>query len=272
MAPVDLENIIETFAANTALLKELQSRLINTEVKINFLLAREVPLTASLIPENGDQKWGSRTYAQHGDDIIALALLDNLGIAKPSYIDIGAHHPFNISNTALMYSLGGRGVNVEPNPVLFEAFPVQRPQDVNLNIGVSDEAGRLTFHCFDERSGLNTFSPERAKWVEENTAFRVRKTFEVEVQTVAQILDTHCAGKAPDFMSLDVEGLDARILASMDFERHRPAVICVEMNSAADSKGVSDNLMRHGYRLAFRSVVNLFFVDTRRERLTRGGL
>ncbi len=66
-----------------------------------------------------DQRFGGVTHAQHGDDIIIRAVFDNLGIDNPSYLDIGAHHPTNISNTKLFYDAGSRGINVEANPNLF---------------------------------------------------------------------------------------------------------------------------------------------------------
>jgi hypothetical protein len=62
-----------------------------------------------------DQWFGGRTYAQHGDDLAVLNIFKRLGIERPSYLDVGAYHPFDLSNTALLYERGSRGINVEPN-------------------------------------------------------------------------------------------------------------------------------------------------------------
>jgi hypothetical protein len=80
-----------------------------------------------------DQWFGGRTYAQHGDDLAVLNIFKRLGIERPSYLDVGAYHPFDLSNTALLYERGSRGINVEPNEALFGA--------------VSSRRGRMTSTC-----------------------------------------------------------------------------------------------------------------------------
>ncbi len=83
-----------------------------------------------------DQAFGHISYSQHGEDLFLLNIFRLIGIETPSYLDLGAHHPWHISNTALMYHRGSRGVNVEANPILFEAFLTERPLDKNVNMGV----------------------------------------------------------------------------------------------------------------------------------------
>jgi hypothetical protein len=38
-------------------------------------------------------------------DVIVKFIFDCIGISKPTYLDVGAHHPY-ISNTALFYESG----------------------------------------------------------------------------------------------------------------------------------------------------------------------
>ena len=61
----------------------------------------------------------------------ALSAMD---VHNPTYIDIGAYHPYYLSNTAHFYQAGCRGINIEPNPLLFRAFGKHRPHDINLTI------------------------------------------------------------------------------------------------------------------------------------------
>jgi hypothetical protein len=61
------------------------------------------------------------------------------------YVDIGAYHPFQYSNTQLFYSRGWRGINIEPNPDQFVFFPQYRPQDTNLNLAVGNAGEALTY-------------------------------------------------------------------------------------------------------------------------------
>lgn len=74
-----------------------------------------------------------------------------MGIKKPSYIDIGAHHPYEISNTAIFYMNGCRGVNVEANPNLIDEFYKERPDDINICCGVGNHPGKMPFYMIDEK-------------------------------------------------------------------------------------------------------------------------
>ena len=55
------------------------------------------------------------SYSQCGEDLIMNFIFNNLRIEKPSYIDIGAHHPFWLSNTFFFYKKGSKGINIEAN-------------------------------------------------------------------------------------------------------------------------------------------------------------
>ena len=74
-----------------------------------------------------------------------------MGIERPGYLDLGAHHPYVISNTALLYERGSRGVNVEANPALVVAFREVRPDDVTVNVGVGPEQGTRPFYQFTKQ-------------------------------------------------------------------------------------------------------------------------
>jgi hypothetical protein len=79
------------------------------------------------------------SFSQRGEDLLSLALLRNKGITKPSYVDIGANHPTRLSNTYLMYLLGGRGMIIEPDPDAAEAIRRTRPRDITINAGVATD-------------------------------------------------------------------------------------------------------------------------------------
>jgi hypothetical protein len=64
---------------------------------------------------NSDRKV---SYSQSGEDVIVDFIFQILKIQKPSYLDVGAHHPSYLSNTYLFYQKGCQGVCIEPDPVL----------------------------------------------------------------------------------------------------------------------------------------------------------
>src|ERR1044071_4556109 len=87
-----------------------------------------------------------KTFSQSGEDVIIKFIFDNiLQIKQPSYIDIGAHHPFHLSNTNIFYEKGCRGLNIDPNPEAIKLFLKYRKEDININCGVSDSAGGTEF-------------------------------------------------------------------------------------------------------------------------------
>lgn len=206
-----------------------------------------------------------KSWSQCGEDLIMRFLFDLLRIARPSYIDIGAHHPWYYNNTYLFYRQGARGISVEPDSSLHAALRRGRRRDVNLNIGIGPREGELDFYVMSRRT-LNTFSAgEARKYVEEH-GLRIVDTRRIRVQTFAQVVDSYM-GRTPDLVSLDVEGLDLDILRSIDFSRYRPHVFCLETISyaGADGSGVKSPeihalMQQNEYRLYADTYINSIYV------------
>jgi len=62
------------------------------------------------------------SYSQMGEDIIMQYILRAIGMKSWTWLDIGAYDPDVLSNTALWYKNGMRGINVEANPKLILNF------------------------------------------------------------------------------------------------------------------------------------------------------
>lgn len=150
-----------------------------------------------------------------------------LRIDKPSYIDIGAHHPTYLSNTYLFYENGSTGVCVEPDPFLFEAIRKARKRDICLNVGVGGgDTDKADFYILSSRT-LNTFSREEALRYASYEGKTIEKVVEIPLISVNEIIEKHCT-QVPNLVSLDVEGMDLQILQSFDFNKFCPEVFCVE--------------------------------------------
>lgn len=201
------------------------------------------------------QKWGPLTYAQHFDDGMILNLFSLMGYENPSYLDLGANHPFIISNTALLYERGSRGVNVEANPLLMEEFKKHRPLDKNINVGVALEEGMKKFYMFSDDSGLNTFCEKEMKGL----SCKVQKEIDLPVTTINKIMEKYCHGIWPDLLLTDIEGLDYDVLKSADFSQSSPKVIVSETRRHS-SEPVKKLLHERGYFCYCRMSENLFFV------------
>lgn len=214
-----------------------------------------------------DQAFGHLSYAQHGEDMIFVNLFHLAGITQPTWLDIGAHHPIIISNTALLYQRGGRGVNVEANPNLIQNFMKLRPEDVNVNVGVApkDKAGtKMPFYMIDESSGRNTFDRKAAEeFVAQNPGFSIRAEMPIDVISIDDVVERHCSGKYPDLLSMDIENLDYDVMASADFSKSKPKFICVEVvSSGGNTAGKMKELVTsRGYFVVARTIGNYIFAE-----------
>ncbi|MFV0311344.1 MAG: FkbM family methyltransferase [Dysgonomonas sp.] len=198
-----------------------------------------------------DTPFGKRSYSQCGEDLIISYLFSLRGINTPTYIDIGAHDPYYLSNTALFYERGARGINIEANPLLIDNFNRERPNDINLNIGISDTIDTIDFFIMED-STLSTFSKsESDKMISLGKPLREKRT--ISTTTVSEIINTYHNGISPDFMSLDIEGLDYTILKDIDFQKITPKVICVEaadyspIGAGKRRDDIIDLLIQKGY-------------------------
>ncbi len=185
--------------------------------------------------KDDSQRFVKSSFSQCGEDLIIKYIFYLKGVKKPSYLDIGAHHPYYLNNTALFYLKGSRGINIEANPNLIQLFHKHRGADVNLNIGIGPSNSELDFYVFKD-STLSTFSAEeREKMVmfgkdTGQSKYQLLETIKVSVKTVEEVLNEYASGIMPDLLTIDVEGLDYQILQSIDFSVYRPKVICVEIS------------------------------------------
>jgi FkbM family methyltransferase len=177
---------------------------------------------------------GQISFSQTGEDLIVEYIFRALGIAKPSYLDLGAFDPWELSNTARLHLRGSRGVNIEPNPEQFQRFLQSRPDDQNLNIGIAATAGTLTYHVLDAAT-LNTFSCAEAERCVREEGHRILKELSIPVLTLTDVLNKHCAGVFPDFLSVDIEGLDQLVVETIAAHANQPKVICIETISYSRS-------------------------------------
>jgi len=212
------------------------------------------------------------SYAQFGEDLILATLFAQTGITKPSYLDIGANEPRYISNTYYFYSRGSRGVLIEPNPYLFKKLKKLRPRDTVLNTGIGlSEIAEADFYVFPNyANGLNTFSKKEAEhWAETGMKgmgkIPIEQVIKMPLIPVNKILEKYFNEKAPDFISLDVEGLDLEILKSLDFEKYQPKVICVETLAYDDKQegfklnDIIDFMLSKNYKIYADTRVNTIF-------------
>jgi FkbM family methyltransferase len=205
------------------------------------------------------------SYAQNREDLILAGFFEQ-GY-HGFYVDVGANDPEVDSVTKIFYQNGWTGLNIEPIKSHFKALQKQRKKDLNENIGIATKKGTLKLREYTG-SGLSTFSETMKREHQENpTGFTESYLdYEVPVEPLKAVFTRHNLTKI-DFMKVDVEGYEYDVLASNDWDKYRPKVLCIEANHI--DKDWRPLLVEAGYRLEFFDSLNEYYVDARAKGLKR---
>jgi hypothetical protein len=197
-----------------------------------------------------------KSYSQYGEDLILLSFFRKVGLKVGTYVDIGAFHPYWISNTKLLHDQGWRGCVVDIDALKLWGFRVARGgrcKRVLAAIGADESArgSNVTVYKFKRfLSEIDTLSEAQAKKYASDWGYSYSAT-RVPYVPVNDLL-LSCGHI--DFLNIDVEGLDSVILGAIDFSVIRPTVIVFEDNEHwGGRQEVQTLLQRAGYDLLFLS-------------------
>ncbi len=201
-------------------------------------------------------------YAQNREDLILASFFPD--VKKGFYIDIGAFDPDTDSVTKLFYLQNWCGINVEPQPDMFARFKKLRPRDRNLNVGIAAKKGTMTLRSYKSQ-GLSTFSDTIKKGYEATPDADTGEYTE-HIVAVLPLREALAPLDVPHihFMKIDVEGLEYDVLATNDWSRYRPEVLCIEANHV--EKDWHPLLKKEAYEPVFNDGLNEYFVDSRTDR------
>lgn len=206
------------------------------------------------------------TFAQYGEDHVVRGFLERLKIARPSYLDVGAYDPIVSNNTYLFYRRGGRGVLVEPNVGLTDRLRRKRPGDVVLPVGIGvDDTPEADYYLM-ENAELNTFDKEQVDRLVREHGVDLLGVVKMPLVNINRVIADHFGGGAPDLLSIDIEGLDYDVMRTLDFDRFRPKVVCVETVITGTMKHnpkTTALMAEKGYELRGMTYPNTIFVDGR---------
>ncbi|RZL45860.1 MAG: FkbM family methyltransferase [Pedobacter sp.] len=167
------------------------------------------------------------SYSRSGEDLIVTELLGNK--MTGFFVDVGAFHPKDYSNTYKFYLNGWRGINIDANSSVIEKFNKERPGDINVCAGVALAEEEKIFYKFKEDLSMSSFSAKFAEDAISNSALTLSETEVIKTKKLSQILEECSVTQKIDFMSIDVEGLDLEVLQSNNWEKYRPKAIIIEI-------------------------------------------
>ena len=213
------------------------------------------------------------SYATNLEDVLAQFYCNShRGREKGFYVDVGALDPFRFSNTYALYLMGWHGINIEPRKDAIDSFKCYRQRDVNLNLGISPEAGEMEYFSFLEPA-YNTTIRDRADYVIQQGYSKLLDQYAIKTLPLREIFDCNdIPTSGIDFLAIDVEGYELPVLHSNDWERYRPFFIAMESllsrKNDYDIKKIEADpavkfLLEQGYHIVAKSRNKLFFMDAK---------
>ncbi len=184
-----------------------------------------------------------RSPSQLGQDIIALKHLD---WKKGGYfVDFGATNGRTLSNSWLLEKeFGWSGILAEPGRMWSKALAESGRSAIIEFDCVWDKSGEvLTFSEMGELSTVSMLADRDFHAPSRKGA----KSYEVKTISLNDLLAKHGAPPVIDFLSIDTEGSELRILESVDFSRYRFNVVACEHNYTLDRDRIYALLTGHGY-------------------------
>jgi FkbM family methyltransferase len=198
------------------------------------------------------------SYAQNFEDVMLMRALRH--VRNGFYVDVGAQHPINGSVTKAFHERGWQGINIEPVQRWFEMVCADRPGDVNLAVPICEKPGIV--ELFDvEDTGLSTLRGDYAG--EHEASGRHVEIRRLKAHRLSSVFRAY-APRDVHFLKIDVEGMEASVVRSLDLGRYRPWIIVVEAtkpNSPEPSFAEWEPiLLDSGYTMVYDDGLNRFYV------------
>ena len=191
-------------------------------------------------------------FGEFGEDI----LINRFFRKKDNgfYADIGCYHPTKGSLTYYLYKKGWRGLNVDLSKISIDLFKLARSKDYNIQAAVTDFDGETQFFENGKINQQNTLEIS-------GTNLKKIKVNAFKLQSLLDKLNINHI----DFLNIDVEGSDYKVISSLNLNKIRPKMICIEENKYDIKDILNDtiqNLMNSNDYFLFSKIgVSSIYID-----------
>ena len=130
------------------------------------------------------------------------------------------------SNTADLLDLGWNGIYIEPIKEYCDELQISHSKNLDrltiINIGASDQKEKLPLFLGE------SFVPNNEGNSRHGGLYNYVNKY-IELEVTSKILSNNDCPKHIDLMSIDVEGFEDKVLMGIDFIKHIPKVLVVEV-------------------------------------------
>ena len=199
----------------------------------------------------------SEHLGEYGEDIFIRRFFKNE--KKGFYVDIGSYHPIKGSLTYYLFKKGWKGLNVDLSKVSVDLFKISRPNDYNINVAITDFDGETEYFESGAINQQNSLVSEKDK-----------KKIKIKAYKLNTLLDDFNILEI-DYLNIDVEGNEFKVISTFDFEKFHPKLISIEQNIYNSEKIFDEEchklLLAKNYFLASKIGVTCIYVDKKYEKL-----
>ncbi len=199
-------------------------------------------------------------YSQNGEDKI---ILNYFGDRIGNLLSLGENDGKSLSNALAMIEHGWSATLVEPAPIAFDKMQQRHVLNNRVecfNFAVSDYNGRATFYDSDshfspaDTSLLSTLNKRETERWANTQKFEEGSVEVVDFKTLMEL----CFSSFYQFISIDCEGEDLKILKQINLRELKTEVVCVEWNGK-DLSEYDNYISYFGLHLIYKNAENLIY-------------
>ena len=199
------------------------------------------------------------SYAQNFEDVILWRALKH--VERGFYIDIGAQDPIIDSVSLAFYEKGWRGVHVEPVAAYARKLREARPDEEVIEAAIAEHAGTIEFWEFND-TGLST--GDRAIAERHQGEGRECRPSAVPCMPLSALVERY-RDREVHWLKIDVEGMEAQVVAGWEPSGVRPWIVVVEStrpnSPEATHAGWEPALVKLGYDFVYFDGLNRFYLS-----------
>lgn len=183
-----------------------------------------------------------------------------------TFVDVGANDYQKFSNTYYLEAhLGWSGMAIDPQRTFEDGYRKNRPRTTFLPFFISDVSDQEATLYLSQRQLMSSGHRE----VAQSGAYLPlgQEPVGIKVPTISLTdLCDRVGLRKIDFLSIDVELFEPKVLAGFDIERFQPDLVCIEADLAVRQQ-ILDYFARHGYTVVGKYLradsSNLYFAPLR---------
>ena len=184
---------------------------------------------------------------------------------KGNFVDLGCFHPTRHNNTFQLYKKGWRGINIDLNKTTIGLFDEIRPHDINICAAISNKKAKTSLYYLGDFSVHNTIEKNNLNLLQNHFSIDKKdiKVKKIKTERLDNILDKYNFFKV-DFMSIDIEGEEIKVLQTLDLRKFNNKYICIEIFDH-NKKSIENNLKvirylkKNGYILKDKTLINYIY-------------